>query len=156
MRAKGRFCVIESVLPWSFLRSGRSEEKGGCFSDAIILAMVLAQYSRALQFPSEGAVLFFEGANFLSFRAIKAVFWETKLRDLFPSPSQTHIKWSRWTDLNRRPIQYEWIALPLSYSGGWPFSAVKVPSQPLPQNKYQISNFRQPRFFRIFPIDPSL
>ena len=50
---------------------------------------------------------FFKGASFPSFRAIVRVFWYNFLVYPFPQPSQTLIKWSRWTDLNRRPIHYE-------------------------------------------------
>lgn len=50
---------------------------------------------------------FLAGASFLSFRAIMGVFWYNFLVYQSPHPSQTLIKWSRWTDLNRRPIHYE-------------------------------------------------
>lgn len=54
-----------------------------------------------------GGGFFFKGANLLSFRAIMGVFWYNFLVYQSPHSSQTLIKWSRWTDLNRRPIHYE-------------------------------------------------
>ena len=50
---------------------------------------------------------FFKGASFLSFRAITGVFWYNFLVYQPTLPSKTLIKWSRWTELNRRPIHYE-------------------------------------------------
>ncbi len=52
------------------------------------------------------------------------------------------LTWSRWSDLNRRPTDYESIALPLSYIGLLTIpTTIQHPIRTKPQKLVRIENY---------------